>query len=162
MHRSVNPARVTSLVRSEAWTLRRGDRTPFRLAAAPVIATAALAYDLGNLMQIEASAIGTVSRTPDMPAVNPSPILGRGRASLPQAAPPHATGARGSGKSLVADAYLFVMLRWAGAFNVPISRELSADFQRVCELPPVRQALAEERPGALPLAVDASSWEVLT
>ena len=159
MHRSVNPARVTPLVRSEARTLRRSDRTAFRLAAAPVIATAALAHDLGNLMQIEASAIGTVSRTPDMPA---SPILGRGRASLEQAAPPHATGARRFGRSRVADAYLFVMLRWAGAFNLPLSRELSGYFQRVCERPAVRQALAEERPGAPPLAVDASSWEVLT
>jgi glutathione S-transferase len=44
----------------------------------------------------------------------------------------------------VADAYLFVMLRWALDFGVPISAELSAYFERVAERPGVRRALAEE------------------
>jgi len=44
----------------------------------------------------------------------------------------------------VADAYLFVMLRWAKAFDVPISAELLAYFARVAERLPVRRALAEE------------------
>ena len=44
----------------------------------------------------------------------------------------------------VADAYLFVMLRWALQFRVPVSAEMSAYFERVAERPAVRQALAEE------------------
>jgi glutathione S-transferase len=44
----------------------------------------------------------------------------------------------------VADAYLFVMLRWALDFGVPISAELLAYFERVAERPAVRRALAEE------------------
>ena len=43
-----------------------------------------------------------------------------------------------------ADAYLFVMLRWARQFDVPISAEMTAYFERVAERPAVRQALAEE------------------
>jgi glutathione S-transferase len=44
----------------------------------------------------------------------------------------------------VADAYLFVMLRWALEFGVPVSAELMAYFERVAERPAVRRALAEE------------------
>ena len=43
-----------------------------------------------------------------------------------------------------ADAYLFVMLRWALQFGVPISADMIAYFERVAERPAVRQALAEE------------------
>ncbi|MBV9881854.1 MAG: glutathione S-transferase N-terminal domain-containing protein [Sphingomonadaceae bacterium] len=43
-----------------------------------------------------------------------------------------------------ADAYLFVMLRWAREFAVPISAEMKAYFERVAERPAVRAALAEE------------------
>ena len=44
----------------------------------------------------------------------------------------------------VADAYLFVMLRWARAFGVRMSPEMHAYFDRVAERETVRQALAEE------------------
>ena len=44
----------------------------------------------------------------------------------------------------VADAYLFVMLRWARSFGVPLSAKLLAYFERVTERSAVRQALAEE------------------
>jgi glutathione S-transferase len=44
----------------------------------------------------------------------------------------------------VADAYLFVMLRWARNFGVPISTHLHGYFERVLERPAVRQALSEE------------------
>ena len=44
----------------------------------------------------------------------------------------------------VADAYLFVMLRWALQFGIPLSAELVAYFERVAERPMVRRALAEE------------------
>jgi len=44
----------------------------------------------------------------------------------------------------VADAYLFVMLRWAIAFGVPVQPELIGYFERVAERPSVRRALAEE------------------
>jgi glutathione S-transferase len=44
----------------------------------------------------------------------------------------------------VADAYLFVMLRWAKAFDVALPLELEAYFERVAERPSVRRALAEE------------------
>lgn len=44
----------------------------------------------------------------------------------------------------VADAYLFVMLRWAKAFGVELPGELEAYFERVAERPSVRRALAEE------------------
>jgi glutathione S-transferase len=51
----------------------------------------------------------------------------------------------------VADAYLFVMLRWALAFGVPIQRELVGYLERVAERPTVRRALAEEGlPDVLP------------
>ena len=43
----------------------------------------------------------------------------------------------------VADAYLFVMLRWARDSGVPLSDELFAYFERVAERPSVRRALAE-------------------
>ena len=43
-----------------------------------------------------------------------------------------------------ADAYLFVMLRWARQFGVPMSAEITAYFERVAERPAVRQSLAEE------------------
>jgi len=44
----------------------------------------------------------------------------------------------------VADAYLFVMLRWAKAFGVPIPIEVGGYFDRVAERDTVRRALAEE------------------
>jgi glutathione S-transferase len=44
----------------------------------------------------------------------------------------------------VADAYLFVMLRWALAFDVPIGLELTGYMERVAERPTVKRALAEE------------------
>jgi glutathione S-transferase len=44
----------------------------------------------------------------------------------------------------VADAYLFVMLRWAVEFKLTISSELSGYFERVAERPCVRQSLDEE------------------
>jgi glutathione S-transferase len=44
----------------------------------------------------------------------------------------------------VADAYLFVMLRWAKAFGAWMPVELLAYFERVAERPAVRQSLAEE------------------
>ena len=44
----------------------------------------------------------------------------------------------------VADAYLFVQLRWARAFEVPRSSHLIGYFERVMERRAVRQALTEE------------------
>ena len=44
----------------------------------------------------------------------------------------------------VADAYLFVMLRWARAFGVPLSAHILGYFERILEHASVRQALAEE------------------
>lgn len=44
----------------------------------------------------------------------------------------------------VADAYLFVMLRWAKAFGVPLPAGMAAYFERIAERETVRQALAEE------------------
>ena len=57
----------------------------------------------------------------------------------------------------VADAYLFVMLRWANAFHVPMRPQMAGYFERIAERPSVRQALAEEglaapQPSALPVA----------
>lgn len=49
----------------------------------------------------------------------------------------------------VADAYLFVMLRWAKAFGVPIPPRLSALFEGVSGRSAVRQALADEAEPAL-------------
>lgn len=59
----------------------------------------------------------------------------------------------------VADAYLFVMLRWAMAFGVRLSPELHGYFERVAERPTVRQALSEEglpdaRPSLVPPSVE--------
>lgn len=61
----------------------------------------------------------------------------------------------------VADAYLFVMLRWANAFGVRMAPEMLGYFARVAERPMVRRALAEEglfEPGP---AIDTSSFEAL-
>jgi len=44
----------------------------------------------------------------------------------------------------VADAYLFVMLRWAKGFGVPLSPLLLGYFERIMERSTVRQALTEE------------------
>lgn len=44
----------------------------------------------------------------------------------------------------VADAYLFVMLRWAKRFEVPLTPALLGYFDRVVERPALRRALAEE------------------
>jgi len=43
-----------------------------------------------------------------------------------------------------ADAYLFVMLRWALAFEIPMRPEMIGYFGRVGSRPAVRQSLAEE------------------
>ena len=43
-----------------------------------------------------------------------------------------------------ADAYLWVMLRWAAAFRVPMQPEMAAYFKRVAMRPTVQQALGEE------------------
>jgi len=53
----------------------------------------------------------------------------------------------------VADTYLFVMLRWARAFGVPLLPEMIGYFERVAERPNVRRALAEE---GLPMTVSPS------
>jgi glutathione S-transferase len=45
----------------------------------------------------------------------------------------------------VADAYLFVMLRWARGFGVPVPVGLDAFFNRILARETVRQSLAEER-----------------
>jgi len=61
----------------------------------------------------------------------------------------------------VADAYLFVMLRWAGMFGIQVPLTLLGYFERVAERSAVRQALAEEGLlEAAPIAVRTSS-EVL-
>jgi glutathione S-transferase len=44
----------------------------------------------------------------------------------------------------VADAFLFVMLRWAGMFGIRVPLTLRGYFERVAERSSVRQALAEE------------------
>jgi glutathione S-transferase len=44
----------------------------------------------------------------------------------------------------VADAYLFVTLRWAKKFGVPLPDELDAYFQRIMARDAVRQSLTEE------------------
>lgn len=44
----------------------------------------------------------------------------------------------------VADAYLFVMLRWATGFRLPLSPGLLAYFEQISERSAVRQALTEE------------------
>jgi glutathione S-transferase len=54
----------------------------------------------------------------------------------------------------VADAYLFVMLRWAKAFGVALPPRLTAYFERIQAKATVRQALAEE---GLALGEDASA-----
>jgi len=43
-----------------------------------------------------------------------------------------------------ADAYLWVMLRWARAFGIPMAAEMHGYFERVAERSTVRRALAEE------------------
>lgn len=45
----------------------------------------------------------------------------------------------------VADAYLFVMLRWARGFGMPLIDGLAGYFDRILERSNVRRALAEER-----------------
>ena len=44
----------------------------------------------------------------------------------------------------VADAYLFVMLRWAKGFGMPLSPRLLGYSERILERETVRQALTEE------------------
>ena len=44
----------------------------------------------------------------------------------------------------VADAYLFAMLRWAVALEIPMQPQLIGYYQRVAERPMVRRALTEE------------------
>lgn len=61
----------------------------------------------------------------------------------------------------VADAYLFVMLRWAIAFGVPMSPQMIGYFERVVERETVRRALAEEGLAPPLPSVDTSSIEAL-
>lgn len=61
----------------------------------------------------------------------------------------------------VADAYLFVMLRWAHAFGVRMAPEMLGYFARVLERPAVRRALIEEGLFDPPPSLDVSSIEVL-
>jgi len=61
----------------------------------------------------------------------------------------------------VADAYLFVMLRWAMAFDVPLSLQMIGYFERVAERETVRRALAEEGLAPPVPAIDATSFEGL-
>lgn len=62
----------------------------------------------------------------------------------------------------VADAYLFVMLRWARAFGVPMSPEMLGYFERVAERETVRRALAEEGLFDPRPLIDSSSFDALT
>jgi glutathione S-transferase len=62
----------------------------------------------------------------------------------------------------VADAYLFVMLRWAMAFGVPLSSQFLAYFERVAERESVRQALAEEELASERPAFQPQPLEVVT
>ena len=63
----------------------------------------------------------------------------------------------------VADAYLFVMLRWAMTFGVRMSPDLIGYFERVAERESVRRALAEEGlPESRQVTIDTSSFEALT
>ena len=48
----------------------------------------------------------------------------------------------------VADAYLFVMLRWAKGFGLPFSPAMLDYFERIAARDAVRQAIAEESPAA--------------
>lgn len=61
----------------------------------------------------------------------------------------------------VADAYLFVMLRWALAFGVRLSPEMLGYFERVAERPTVQKALAEEGLPDPRLSIDTASFEAL-
>ncbi|MBC9032894.1 ATP-binding protein [Sphingomonas sp. JC676] len=49
------------------------------------MSVAGTVHDLGNLIQIAASAINIVARAPDMPAIHSGPVLARAMASLDQA-----------------------------------------------------------------------------
>jgi glutathione S-transferase len=62
----------------------------------------------------------------------------------------------------VADAYLFVMLRWAKAFGVRMSPDMLGYFERVAERATVRRALVEEGLVEPLPSIDASSFEALT
>jgi glutathione S-transferase len=61
----------------------------------------------------------------------------------------------------VADAYLFVMLRWAHPFDVPKTPSMLGNFHRVAERPTVRQALTEEGLFVPLPSIDTSSIEAL-
>lgn len=61
----------------------------------------------------------------------------------------------------VADAYLFVMLRWAGAFRIPVSPEMHAYFARIAARPTVQRALWEEGLLDARSLIDISSIEAL-
>jgi len=61
----------------------------------------------------------------------------------------------------VADAYLFAMLRWAGAYGVPVSPELHGYFERVAERPSVQRALSEEGLPDARTLIGVSSFEAL-
>ena len=60
----------------------------------------------------------------------------------------------------VADAYLFVMLRWAQMFGVRVPLALLGYFERVAERGCVRRALAEEGLPEIEPALPQSSFEV--
>jgi glutathione S-transferase len=61
----------------------------------------------------------------------------------------------------VADAYLFVMLRWAKAFGVRMAPEMTGYFERVAERGTVRRALAEEGLLDAPPSIASSSFEAV-
>jgi signal transduction histidine kinase len=58
---------------------------PDRPGKLSTISAASTFHDLGNLIQIAASAINIVARTPAMPSIHSGPVLARARASLDQA-----------------------------------------------------------------------------
>jgi glutathione S-transferase len=61
----------------------------------------------------------------------------------------------------VADAYLFVMLRWAKGFDLALSPALRAFFDRVAERPAVQAALAEEAAALSPAAAPVPRSRVM-
>lgn len=80
---------AAELPASESLTYTRGD---------DVLVVAGVVHDLGNLIQIAASAINILVRTPDMPTLHSGPILHRAQASLDHAGAivrDAASGARG-------------------------------------------------------------------
>ena len=80
----MNPAQAPAAHRSEILPPIGGEAAP-EPADASAIATAGVLHDLGNLIQITASAINILAHTPDMPATHTGPILHRARTALDHA-----------------------------------------------------------------------------